>query len=228
MRASASLLGWLLPPATVLVIIMVAVLTLMTPSWMHWAIGAAGGTLPRETPEVAYLVSDRTVSEMLLGPGTFHINGCSDLHKGCVSFIEGVYTPDEAAHLRDARLVLYLFLGLALVSAAFIAAALLRAPRDARRWRAVARGGSVLAIAVVLLGVVGALAFDAAFELFHRVFFPGGNWAFAADSNMIRLYPYPFWQLTVVALGVLCLLFGAVVWWVGRRQARRLEANMAR
>jgi integral membrane protein (TIGR01906 family) len=202
MRGSASWVGWLLPPATALVIVIAAVLLLMTPLWMHLAIEQSGATQAFATPQMAFDTSDRTVLELFAGPGTFVQFG-----------------PDEAAHLRDARAVLFLFLGLAALSAVFIVAAVLRAPHDAPRWRAVARGGLALVFGVVVFGIVGFLAFDAAFELFHRIFFPGGNWEFPADSNMIRLYPYSFWQLTVAALGVLCVIGGGAVWFFAHRRA---------
>lgn len=209
-------LGWLLPPATALVIVVAAVLVLTTPLWMHFALDASGAWAapsPR-APNAAHYFSDRTVNELLFGPGTFQF--ATDTRFG------PFYTADEAAHLRDARAVLYVFVALALVAVVLIVAALVHRPRDARRWRAVARGGAGLAVGAVVVGVVGFLAFDAAFELFHRVFFPGGNWEFPADSNMIRLYPYAFWQLTAAALGVLCILGGAAVWWFARRRASRL------
>lgn len=213
-------LSWLLPPATALVIIVLGVLLLTTPLWMHFALDASGATsaLSPTRPEAAFDISDRTVSELLFGPGTFEIRRPCDATSGC-PYVPPFYTPDEAAHLRDARAVLYVFVALALASLVFIIAALVHRPHDARRWQAVARGGAGLAIGAVVVGVVGFLAFDAAFELFHRVFFPGGNWEFPVDSNMIRLYPYAFWQLTAVALGVLCVIGGGLVWWLARRRA---------
>ncbi len=127
------------------------------------------------------MVSDRTVTELLVGPGTFQFVWwpCDDV-SSC-AFGPPLYTPDEAAHLRDVRLVLWSFLGLALTSAILMPVAIARRPNDAVRWRAVARGGGALTVLIVVLGVVGALAFEPAFELFHRLLFPGGNWAFPAD-----------------------------------------------
>ena len=75
---------------------------------------------------------------------------------------------------------------------------------------------------MIAVGVFAAVAFDAAFELFHRIFFPGGNWDFPADSLLIRLYPYVFWQLSAGALGVLGILGGTAVWWLARRRERSL------
>jgi hypothetical protein len=201
-------LSWLLPPATALVIIVGSVLLLTTPFLMHPALQVATqNTLA--TPDMAFRFSDPTVHDLLFG-GDFNI----DLGGGAA-----FYTPGEVAHLRDARAVLHLFVALAVASLTFVIAALVHRPHDARRWGAVARGGAGLAIGAVVVGVVGFLAFDAAFELFHRVLFPGGNWEFPADSNMIRLYPFEFWQLTAVGLGVLCVIGGGLVWWVARRRA---------
>ena len=207
-RPARDLLSWLLPPATALVIIVLGVLLLTTPLWMHFALAASGGGIPVLSPDGSLLISDATVNQLLLG-GDFE-NISLMLGNG-PAFV--AYTADEAAHLRDARVVLYLFIALAIGSLVLILAALVHRPNDARRWRAVARGGAGLAVGAVIVGVVGWFAFDPLFELFHRVFFPGGNWEFPADSNMIRLYPYTFWQLTSVALGVLCVIGGSLVWW---------------
>ena len=200
----------LLTPATMIVILAAALLLLMTPFWIHFALSVSGGTAAAATPEAALQLSDRTVTELLVGPGTF-----SD------------FAPDEASHMREVRLVLYGFLALAVLAGAIVAWTVGRASTDPRTWRAIARGGAVLAIALVVLGVFAALAFGVAFELFHRIFFPGGNWAFPPDSLLIRLYPYAFWQLSVAALGGLGVAGGVLVWFLARRRARALESNVA-
>lgn len=215
-RPTRDWLGWLLPPATALAIVVAGVLLLTMPVWMHFALNSSGATRAPMTPEIAYYFSDRTVDELLFGPGTFDFT--SDKNFGPV-----FYTANEAAHLRDARALLYLFVALALVSLVLIVSALIHRRNDARRWRSVARGGAGLAVGAVVVGVVGYFAFEPLFVLFHQVFFPSGNWEFPADSNMIRLYPYAFWQLTAAALGVLSVVGGGLVWWLARRRAARLE-----
>jgi hypothetical protein len=205
-RPSRDLSSWLLPPATALVIIVIGVILLMTPFWMHFALDSSGASASGID---LHKVSDWTVGSLLAG-GEFYLF----LPDGTP-----FYTADEVAHLQDARLVFYLAVALAVVSLVFIVAALVHRPQDARRWRSVARGGAGLAVGAVVVGVIGYFAFDPLFELFHRVFFPGGNWEFPPDSNMIRLYPYAFWQLTAGALGVLCVIGGGLVWWLARRRA---------
>ena len=201
---AASVTAAFVAPATMVVILAVALLLLMTPLWMHFALTAAwasGG-------DVSYGLglSDRTVSEVFFGPGTF-----------------SAFAADEAAHMRDVRVVFWGFMALAIGSLAFVVWRVARHGGAAHTWRSMARGGIVLAVALVVGGTIAFIAFDAAFELFHRVFFPGGNWAFSADSLLIRLYPYPFWQLSAGALGALGIAGGLIVWLLASRRARTLE-----
>ena len=211
-RRSYQWLDVLLPPATALAVLGVALLLLLTPIWVHAALDLAGGGVPGGDRIAAHAISDRTVSDLLSGGGFAIL-----LPNG-----EPMYTADEASHLRDVRVVLYGFLLLAGVALALLVGAFMRGSRDARTWRALARGGALLVVAVIVLGLVGALAFGVAFELFHRLLFPGGNWAFPIDSNLIRLYPFAFWQLSAAAMGVLAAVGGAAAWWMGRRRAARL------
>jgi hypothetical protein len=213
-RSARDWASYALVPATIVAILGVSLLVLMTPLWTHLALSTSGATVPGGVAGDAQAVSDRTVGVLLLG-GSF----------SAVLSPAGtpMYTADEAAHLDDVRLVLFLFLGMTLLAGGTIIAGLWRAPENARRWRAIARGGALLTIAVFVLGVIGALAFGIAFEVFHQLLFPGGNWAFPADSNLIRLYPYGFWQTSAFALGLLAGAAGAFAWYVGGRRAARIE-----
>jgi uncharacterized membrane protein len=60
---------------------------------------------------------------------------------------------------------------------------------------------------VAAIGVAAVLAFDPLFLLFHEVFFPQGNFLFAPDSNLLRLYPEWYWQgiTAAVALSFIAL-----------------------
>lgn len=187
------------------VILAIVLLLLMTPIWVHFAMSASAA--PGIQPGLTRL-SDLTVNELLFGPGTF-----------------SPFSADEAAHLRDVRLVLYVFLALAIGSAGLLAWSSRRHSSDPRIWRSISRGGAALAVTLVALGAFAALAFGIAFELFHRILFPGGNWAFSEDSLLIRLYPYGFWQLSAAAFGVLGILVGLIAWFVARRRARALAAG---
>jgi uncharacterized membrane protein len=95
-------------------------------------------------------------------------------------------------------------------------------------WRAVSRGGGAAVIGAVLVAIVGAIAFGALFTLFHEIAFPGGNWAFdPSTQRLVQLYPLAFWQIAAAALGLLVIVIGALVWWVGRAAARSPAATSA-
>jgi integral membrane protein (TIGR01906 family) len=196
----------LIPIATVLVILAVAIVPLLTPWFIHRAMHASGGDTFLVTPNQAYEMSDRTVSEMLFGPGTF-------------SFLD-FYDASEASHLRDARMLLYLVLGAGAISAIAIAVALARRPDRRSTWRGIGRGGAAVVIGVLILAIGGLVAFGPLFELFHRVFFPGGNYAFdPRTQRLVQLYPFAFWQIAAAAYGVLALVLGLTAWIVGRWRA---------
>lgn len=213
--ARASAVGSVLvSAATALVILAVALLVLLQPIYIHAALAQAGSaSVLGIAPTQAEALSDRTVAELIAGPGTFAFEGPSG---------GPFYDPSEAAHLRDARLVLWLFLGLSSIALAGLLATLASSARRPWAWRAIRRGAAALAVGMALVGAFFLVAFDVAFELFHRIFFPGGNWAFdPTTQRLVQLYPIAFWQITAAALGGLAIGLAAATWWVARRQASR-------
>lgn len=123
--------------------------------------------------------------------------------------------------MRDVRMLLWLLLGAGAVSGGALAMRFLRGTDRAGTWRGIARGGAIAAMGTIVIGLIGFFAFDPLFELFHRVVFPGGNWAFdAASSRLVRLYPYAFWELAATLLGVGVVVLGTAAWLVGRRLGR--------
>ena len=196
----------LLSLAAAATILAIALIILLTPIWTHLALGAAGSAAPDGDPVA---LNDRTIGDLLTF-GSFDFRAADGT---------SIYTADERGHMRDVQVVLYAFLLLAVASVAFIVVAVRRAPRDAGRWSALARGGAGLVVGVVVLGLFAAFAFDTAFELFHRLLFPGGNFSFPADSNLIREYPESFWELSSAAMGTMAAVGGIATWWFARRRA---------
>ena len=200
---------------TVLAIIALAVLPLLTPWFIHAALDAAGAAERLGvTGAEAHALSDRSVEELVLGPGTFAFSGPDG---------EPFYDASERGHLADARTLLGIFLvagGLGIVG---VGAMLARGPgSSAAVWRSVARAGLATAVVVVALGIVSLAAFDTLFTLFHQVFFPFGNWSFDPGSQrLVQLYPFDFWQIAAAALGVLVLLLALGAWLLGRWGERR-------
>ncbi|HEY5488829.1 MAG TPA: DUF1461 domain-containing protein [Candidatus Limnocylindrales bacterium] len=200
--------------ATAIVILAVALLLLLTPVWTHFALAAADSVAPTGGGQAAIDMSDKTVGA-LVTLGSFDFDAANGTR---------MYAADEQAHMRDVQIVFYGFVALAVASLVFVVAAVARVPRDASRWRALSRGGAGLVVFIVVLGIFAATAFEAVFTLFHEIFFPGGNWSFPATSNLIRLYPEPFWELSSAALGALAIGGSVAVWFLARRRAAALEA----
>lgn len=207
----------LVPLATIGVIVTLALLPLLTPLAMHPLLDAAQAHLwLGATPPVAHELSDRTVADLVLG-GSFAVTSPAGA---------AIYTTDEIAHLRDARTLLWLLLATGAICATALAVRLWRGIDASGTWGGIARGGAVAAAGTLLIGVIGFVAFEPLFELFHRVFFPGGNWAFdATTSRLVQLYPFAFWELAAAALGIGVVVLGTVAWLVGRRLARRAAGS---
>ncbi|HEX6140170.1 MAG TPA: DUF1461 domain-containing protein [Candidatus Limnocylindria bacterium] len=127
----------------------------------------------------------------------------------------------ERSHMRDVGGVVRTLLAADLVAlaAALLLGRRLRNERH-RRGRAMVLAASAIGALAVLLGAVFAVAFDAAFTVFHGIFFPQGNWQFGPDSNLLRFFPEPLWfDLALIAGG--SIVVGALlVALLGRRDLR--------
>jgi integral membrane protein (TIGR01906 family) len=84
--------------------------------------------------------------------------------------------------------------------------------------RAFRAAGIVLIAVCALIGFAALIGFTGFWTLFHRVLFPGGNWAFPATSTLITLYPAEFffrfviaWAGVVVASAVAFVGMGVVM-----------------
>jgi len=194
---------------TIVAILAISLLPLLTPLVMHPVLDAAqSAAWLGSDPETTHALSDRTVGELLFGPGTFAFQ----LPAG-VPF----YDPAEIDHLRDARTLLWLLFGAGTLAVLGMGVALVRSDRADRIVRAISLGGAVTVIGVVVIGVVGFVAFEPMFELFHRIFFPGGNWAFdPRTERLVQLYPYAFWQLIAAGLGIVAGVLGCITWLAAR------------
>jgi uncharacterized membrane protein len=79
-------------------------------------------------------------------------------------------------------------------------------------WRATRLGALGLAAAIVAVGAVGVLAFETAFEIFHRMFFAGGSYTFdPRTERLVQLFPQRFWFETSIAVGVVALVLAIAV-----------------
>src|SRR3972149_632339 len=182
----------------------------MTPSG-----GAPSARVPRQLPgwRLRALIAAATGLAPPGGPGTFAFS----MREGGPRFLDAA----EASHLRDVRVVLFGLLLILGTAVAVLVVGFVRARRSAWFWAAVRAGAAIVVAGFTLIGVVLVVAFDAAFTLFHLVFFPGGNWSFdPTRQRMVQLYPTPFWEYAAASLAALSVAAGLAVLWVAGRRGR--------
>jgi integral membrane protein (TIGR01906 family) len=127
-----------------------------------------------------------------------------DGERAPISFGAEIFSSAEYAHMADVRNV---FIGariVAIVAALVAALLLIRAARRGRRAAVVlARDAAIAAgIGTMVIAVAAAVAFDPLFLLFHEIFFPQGNFLFPADSNLLAMYPDPYWYRLTLRVGL--------------------------
>lgn len=122
----------------------------------------------------------------------------------------------ERSHMSDVARLVRLLAGItvaALVLTVVTGVWLRRTPHTQGRIMMIAAGW-VGAVAVGL-ALFFAVAFDAAFTLFHELLFPPGTWQFAPGSNLITLFPEPFWFDAALVAGASIVLGAVIVGLIG-------------
>jgi integral membrane protein (TIGR01906 family) len=129
--------------------------------------------------------------------------------------------------MRDVRSVFTGFWLVVLASVAVLALGFRRARELGARaaaWRAVRSGARGLAIVIAVAGVFALVAFDAAFEVFHRLFFSAGSYTFdPANDRLVQLFPERFWSEISIAVGLVVIVVSIVTAWYAGRRAIRLQ-----
>lgn len=228
---STRLGGWLVAAAAAVVILGASIAPFLTPAAVRFEQDRAGvGRLTGYDPAELDVVTGALLSDLVLWRGDFEV-ACSELGRGCSLAETGagfVLSDAERAHMRDVRGV---FTGLWLLVAAGVVA-LVIAFRRARGtqaraavWRSVAGGARALAIGIAVVGAFAVLAFEAAFEVFHRLFFSSGSYTFnPATDLLVQLFPMQFWSEISIAVGVVALTLSILTAWTAGRRARQHAA----
>jgi integral membrane protein (TIGR01906 family) len=207
--------SWLIATATALVLLGVSIAPFLTPWFVRFEqdrtnVAALTGYSRSELDVVA----GRILSDLVLWTGDFSFD------------IERLGPPlNEAdrAHMRDVRGVFTGFWILVLSGIVVLAVAFRRARSPearAARWRAVRGGARGLAIAIAVVAAFAIFAFDAAFEVFHRLFFSPGSYTFDPRTDkLVQLFPEPFWSETAIAVGGVILGVAILTAWQAARRA---------
>ena len=201
--------------AAMLVVVAVAILPFLTPAWVGFEQGRTHAPeLTGYTGAELAVATNAILHDLVLGPPDFavEVNGVPVLEER------------ERSHMRDVRGVFGGFFALALVAAVglvvLVAGARLRGHPE-RAWRAIATGMKVLLVGIVVAGVIVTFFFDAAFEVFHRLFFAGGSYTFDPRTDrLVQLFPFDFWSETTLVVGGVIVVLAVLVWFAASRLAR--------
>lgn len=193
--------GWLVAAAAAVVLLGASIAPFLTPPVVRFEQDRTGvGSLTGYGPSQLDAVTGAMLGDLVLWRGEFDVA------------VDGspVLSPPELAHMRDVRGVFAGLEALVFVGVVVLAVAFRRTARgtEARTatWRAVSRGARILAIGIAVLGAFALVAFDAAFELFHRLFFSAGTYTFdPATDKLVQLFPEAFWSEIAIAVGVVVL-----------------------
>lgn len=201
--------------ATILVLLGVGVAVFFNPPFVAFEQGRAQATAwTGFTEPQVRSATDAILSQLYFGPGDFSVT------------VDGqpVLDPREQAHMRDVRGVFAGFGFAVLVGAVILVLARWRSRGAAWFWRAIRTSTGVLIGAVVVLGLVAAVAFDTLFEVFHTIFFAGGSFDFdPRTERLVQLFPDQFWFETSIALAVVLIVLAVVVRSFAGRRLRRLQ-----
>ncbi|MFM2106179.1 MAG: hypothetical protein RL338_1211 [Chloroflexota bacterium] len=200
--------------ATVAFLVGLAIVPLLNPVWIGFAQARADATgwTGWSDADVSY-VTGALLHDLVIGPPAFDVA------------LDGVAVFDERerSHMRDVRGVFAGVLTAAVAGALVLVVARRRLERRSF-WRAIRGAGILVGTVVVALGIVFAVAFDLAFEVFHRLLFPPGSYTFDMGSaRLVQLLPGRLWYETSLAYGALLVLLatGSVAIATGRLGARR-------
>ena len=206
--------AWLVATATELVLLGGSLLPFLTPAYVRLEQDRSGVRIEGFTGVDMDRVASSLLGDLFLWQGDFGVTTTGGAP---------VLNDRERAHMRDVRGVFAGFELLALASVVVLAVGSRRA-RDAEAraatWRAVGSGARGLAIALLVVGAFALLAFDAAFEVFHRLFFSAGTYTFdPRTDHLVQLFPEQFWSDTTVAIGIVAMGAAILTAWQARRRA---------
>jgi integral membrane protein (TIGR01906 family) len=217
--------AFLIAAATALVILGASIVPFLTDSYIHIEQERAGAErLTGYDVSSLQAVTTSIVHDLLVG-GDF---------KAVDSSGAPALNEREQAHMRDVRGVFQGFFALVAIGIVLLAVGFARARTPEARaalWRAVRSGARGLAVVLVVAGAFALFAFDAAFEVFHRLFFNAGSYTFDPRTDrLVQLFPEQFWSETAIAVGTVAIAVAVITaWGAGRRAgAARPAAVLSR
>lgn len=122
----------------------------------------------------------------------------------------------ERSHMGDVSRLVRLLAGITVVSLILAVATGVWLRHEQRRQsRIMFMAAGLVAMNAVILAAIFAVAFEPAFLAFHAIFFPPGTYLFSEGSQLIVLFPEPFWFDAALAAGGAIVVSAAIVALIG-------------
>jgi integral membrane protein (TIGR01906 family) len=207
--------------ATGLTILALTIPLFLNPIWVGFEQGRAQATAWTGFTETDLkAATDAILADLVFGPPDFDVE------------IAGtpVLEARERAHMRDVRDVFAAFFRVAQVGAVVALVIAWRRRRGDRlgTWRALRAGSFGLVAVLAVAGVIALVAFDALFEIFHRLLFAGGSYTFdPRTERLVQLFPFQFWQETAIAVGVVAIVAALLLGGIAHRRLSPGQAPQA-
>jgi integral membrane protein (TIGR01906 family) len=216
LRSLTSVLGAILTGiAALIVLLALAIVPFLNPVWVGFGQERAQAEAwTGFTQAQLASVTGQILGDLVIGPPDFDVT------------LDGapVLNEREREHMRDVRGVFAQFYLVAAGAAAvLVLLRLLARTREARArfWRRLRRTGLAIAAGTVVVGLLGVVFFDTAFEIFHGTFFPAGTYLFdPSTERLVQLFPQQFWVETTIAVGVVLIGLALALAWLAGRRAR--------
>ncbi len=216
LRSVASVLGAIVTGiATLVVLLALAILPFLNPVWVGFGQERAQAEAwTGFTQAQLAAVTGEILVDLVLGPPDFDVT------------LDGapVLNERERGHMRDVRDVFARFYLVAAGAAVLLVVlrVMARTPESrAHYWTRLRRTGLAVAVGTVVVGLVGVVFFDTAFEIFHQTFFPAGNYLFdPRTERLVQLFPQQFWVESTIAVGGLLVGLALGLAWLAGRRAR--------
>ena len=220
------ILGWIVTGLTPVIILMLAVRLLITPTFAQIEYRLPGfpedpfgfsmtDRLRWSEPAINYLVNSEDITFL------------EDL-----TFEDGVplFNQRELSHMQDVKAVvtgMRIALAAGMVVLLVITTIAVKGGWRAQLLRAYRQGGWALVGLIGTILMLVAVSFSNLFTWFHKLFFESGTWQFYTSDTLIRLFPMRFWRDAFIFVGVLSLLMGGLVIFFSRyRQKEKIKKTV--
>jgi len=125
---------------------------------------------------------------------------------GATDYITG-FTELELSHMVDVRNI---FVWVFILTPIILVASIVFLVKQ-KDWKGMLWGSAIFIDLVLIIGLAFLINFDWAFELFHDVFFPQGNWQFSVDSAIITTFPLSYFVTVVIVTTAISISFATML-----------------